>query len=89
MEPGCWYARSDLGHLARLNKSEITGVRLLSHGYLNSVRNPEFRQRTDPEFLYALTRAGEQHRKFLLALLENGASHVALRTESARSHSLC
>src|SRR5262249_21295850 len=32
MQSGHWYARSDLGHLAVLTKSEITGVRLFNRG---------------------------------------------------------
>src|SRR5262249_27796599 len=40
MQPGHWYAVSDLGHLADLTKSEIDGVRLFSHGYLS---RPEIR----------------------------------------------
>jgi hypothetical protein len=64
MEPGHWYARSDLGHLAQLTESAITGVRLFSHGLLTRLRNPDFRQRTDPEFLYTLTKVGEQRRDF-------------------------
>jgi hypothetical protein len=85
MQPGYWYARSDLGNLADLTESERIGVRLFSHGYLIRRRNPEFRQRVDPEYLYTLTQAGEQRRDFLLALAENDASHVAPRTEGAHS----
>jgi hypothetical protein len=89
-EPGCWYARSDLGHLARLTESERIGVRLFSHGYLTRARNPEFRRKgvpgstelsagtEEPHYLYTLTPAGEQRRKFLLSLVENDASHGAL-----------
>jgi hypothetical protein len=84
MQPGHWYARSDLGHLAGLTDSEITGVQLFSHGYLTRLRNPDFRQRTDPEFLYTLTPAGKQRRSLLQALAENGANHATVLTEGAR-----
>jgi hypothetical protein len=72
MQPRCWYARSDLGHLARLSQSEIVGVRLFSHGYLTRRRNPEFKRKgvpgstkltagtEQPHHLYTLTPAGEQ-----------------------------
>jgi hypothetical protein len=94
MQPGHWYARSDLGHLAGLSQSEIVGVRLFSQGYLTRRRNPEFRRKgvpgstklsagtEEPHYLYTLTPAGEQRRKFLLALTENDASHVTSKAES-------
>jgi hypothetical protein len=90
MQPGHWYARSDLGNLAHLTESERIGVRLFSHGYLTRRRNPEFSRKgvpgstkltagtEQPHYLYTLTPVGEQRRKFLLALAENDASHGAL-----------
>jgi hypothetical protein len=81
MQPGCWYARSDLGNLADLTESERIGVRLFSHGYLMRRRNPEFRRKgapgstelsagtEQPHYLYTLTPAGVRRRKFLLALM--------------------
>jgi hypothetical protein len=92
MQPGHWYARSDLGNLANLTKRERIGVRLFSHGYLTRRRNPESRRKgvsdstelsagtEQPHHLYTLTPAGE-HRKFLLALAENDASHVTSKVE--------
>jgi hypothetical protein len=86
MEPEHWYARSDLGNLADLTDSERIGVRLFSHGYLIRRRNPEFRRKgvpgstrlsagtEQPHYLYTLTPAGEQRRKFLLELAVNGAT---------------
>jgi len=85
MQPGHWYARSDLGHLADMTKSEIVGVRLFSHGYLTRRRNPEFRRKRvlgstelsagteQPHYLYTLTAAGQQRRKLLNALAEDDA----------------
>jgi hypothetical protein len=64
MQPGHWYARSDLGHLARLTESEITGVRLFNHGYLNRRGNPEWQRweappnERQPYWLYTLTPMG-------------------------------
>jgi len=64
MEPGHWYARSDLGHLAELAESEIAGVRLFSHDYLTRRRNPEWQRweappkERQPYWLYTLTLAG-------------------------------
>lgn len=90
MQPGHWYARSDLGNLAGLTASERIGVRLFSHGYLTRRRNPEFRRKgaavstelsagtEEPQYLYTLTPTGEQRRKFLLAQTENDASGVAV-----------
>ena len=90
MQPGHWYARSDLGNLANLTKRERIGVRLFSHGYLTRRRNPEFRRKgvagstelsagtEEPQYLYTLTPTGEQRRKFLLAQTENDASGVAV-----------
>jgi hypothetical protein len=94
MQPGHWYARSDLGNLAGLTDSARIGVQLFSHGYLTRRRNPEFRRKgvpgstelsagtEEPHHLYTLTPAGEQRRKFLLALAESGASHVTSKVES-------
>jgi hypothetical protein len=94
MQPGHWYARSDLGNLAGLTDSERIGVRLFSHGYLTRRRNPEFRRKgvpgstelsagtEEPHYLYTLTPAGEQRRKVLLALAKNDASHVTSKAES-------
>jgi hypothetical protein len=94
MQPGHSYALSDLGSLAHLTESERIGVRLFSHGHLTMRRNPEFRRKgvpgstelsagtEEPHYLYTLTPAGEQRRKFLLALTENDASHVTSKAES-------
>jgi hypothetical protein len=80
MEPGLWYARSDLGNLAGLTESERIGVRLFSHGYLTRRRNPDFRRKgvpgstelsagkEEPHYLYTLTPIGAQRRKFLIDL---------------------
>jgi hypothetical protein len=93
MQPRCWYARSDLGNLANLTESERIGVRLFSHGYLTRRRNPDFRRKgvpgstklsagtEEPHYLYTLTPAGEQCRKFLLTLAENDASHPTSKVE--------
>ena len=60
-------------------------------------RNPDFRRkgvpgstelsagREQPHYLYTLTPVGEQRRKFLLALAENDANHLAALTEGPRS----
>jgi hypothetical protein len=64
MQRGHWYARSDLGHLAGLTKSEIEGVCLFSHGYLTRRRNPEWKrwqvppEERQPYWLYKLTPRG-------------------------------
>ena len=72
MQPGHWYARSDLGHLADLTKSEIDGVRLFSHGYLTRRRNPEWKRweappkERQPYWLYTLTLAGRGRQRELI-----------------------
>ena len=72
MKPGHWYARSDLGHLADLTKSEIDGVRLFSHGYLTRRRNPEWKRweappkERQPYWLYTLTLAGRGRQRELI-----------------------
>jgi hypothetical protein len=69
---GHWYARSDLGHLADLTKSEIDGVRLFSHGYLTRRRNPEWQRweappkERQPFWLYTLTLAGKGRQRELI-----------------------
>jgi hypothetical protein len=71
MEPGHWYARSDLGNLAGLSKSEIVGVRLFSHGYLTRRRNPDWKRwkappkERQPYWLYTLTLAGQGRQREL------------------------
>jgi hypothetical protein len=68
MEPGAWYARSDLRYLARLSESEILGVRIFSHGYLSMLPNPEYKTVTTPRNLYTLTTAGQARRLLLLKI---------------------
>ena len=94
MQPGAWYAVSDLRNLARLTRSQSLGVRLFSHGYLTRRRNPEWKRweappkERQPYWLYTLTPAGEQHRKFLLALAEYDATPVAYLPEARTRKSL-
>jgi hypothetical protein len=82
MAPGKWYARSDLGHLADLTKSEIDGVRLFSYGYLSRRRNPEWQRweappmERQPYWLYTLTWAGRDRQRLLLALGEESSNLV-------------
>jgi hypothetical protein len=68
MEPGAWYARSDLRCLARLSKSEIMGVQIFSHGYLSRLPNPEYKTVTNLRHLYTLTAAGLARRLLLLEI---------------------
>jgi hypothetical protein len=68
MEPGAWYARSDLRNLAHLSESEILGVRIFSHGYLSMLPNPEYETVTTPKHLYTLTAAGLARRRLLQQL---------------------
>ena len=41
MEPGCWYAVSDLMNLARLTRNEFLGVRLFNHGYSDQAQKSQ------------------------------------------------
>jgi hypothetical protein len=73
MEPGAWYAVSDLRHLAGL--PETTQFRMFSHGYLTRRANPEYRPRMSrsekgslPKWLYTLTAAGKVRRRLLQLL---------------------
>jgi hypothetical protein len=73
MEPGAWYAVSDLRHLAGL--PETTQFRMFSHGYLTRRANREYRPRmsrsekgSQPKWLYTLTTAGKARRRLLRLL---------------------
>jgi hypothetical protein len=70
MEPGAWYAVSDLRHLAGL--PETTQFRMFSHCYLTRRANPEYRPRMSRsekgsllKWLYTLTTAGVTRRRLL------------------------
>jgi hypothetical protein len=82
MEPGKWYAVSDLRHLAGLTRNESYSVRLFSHGYLTRRRNPEWKRweappkERQPFWLYTLTPAGRDRQSLLLALGEESESTV-------------
>jgi hypothetical protein len=71
MQPGHYYARSDLGNLANLTKSERIGVRLFSHGYLSRRRNSEWQRweappkERQPFWLYTLTLTGQGRQREL------------------------
>jgi hypothetical protein len=84
MEPGCWYARRDLGNLVGLTRNQALGVRIFSHGYLTRRRNPEW-QRWEvppkerlPFWLYTLTPAGRDRRCHLEPLTRNTAREQSL-----------
>lgn len=71
MEPGKWYAVSDLRHLAGLTRNEFLGVRLFSHGYLTRLRNPDWKRwevpprERQPYWLYTLTPVGRGRQREL------------------------
>lgn len=77
MNPGRWYARSDLMRAAGANRTARGKVNqvLLARGWVERRRNPAFRgfERRggylpikEPEFLYRLTSAGEAQREMVL-----------------------
>jgi hypothetical protein len=73
MEPGAWYAVSDLRHLAGL--PQTTQFQMFRHGYLTRRANPEYRPRmsrsekgSQPKWLYTLTAAGKTRRRLLRLL---------------------
>jgi hypothetical protein len=82
MEPGKWYAVSDLRHLAGLTRNESHSVRLFSHGYLTRRRNPEWQRweappkERQPFWLYTLTPAGRDRQRLLLSLGEESENIV-------------
>jgi hypothetical protein len=71
MEPGKWYAVSDLRHLAGLTRNESLGVRLFSRGYLTRLRNPDWKRweapprERQPYWLYTLTPVGRGRQREL------------------------
>jgi hypothetical protein len=89
MEPGSWYAVTDLMNLARLTRNESLGVRLFSHGYLTRRRNPEWQRweappnERHPHWLYTLTPAGLERQRLLLALGEETSDRRSLRQKAS------
>jgi len=80
MQPGQWYARSDLMRAANVGRPARGKVnqRLLALGFVERRRNPKYRgpvvraggyrHFVEPEFLYRLTAAGELKREALQLL---------------------